>query len=86
VAQYRILGPKDVDRIVAQLSESWHSEYFRDNDVRPDNRFVRDRGRQDPATRAKARIRTSRHRNRPDPERVPSTATIVMAPDRDAAN
>jgi hypothetical protein len=78
--QHRRQGPQDVDRVVAALDETRKTEFFRDNDTRPDSRFVRDRGRQDPAiTRAKARIRTAHYRNRLDRDRVPSTATIGMA-------
>jgi hypothetical protein len=59
--QHRNLGPKDVDRVVAELDATRRTEFFRDNDMRPDSRFVRDRGRQDPMiTRAKTRIRTAR--------------------------
>jgi hypothetical protein len=78
--QHRRLGPEDVDRVVAALDETRRTEHFRDNDMRPDSRFVRDRGRQDPAiTRAKARIRTAAYRNRLDQKRIPSTAAIGMA-------
>jgi hypothetical protein len=78
--QHRSLGPADVDKVVSALDETRKMEFFRDNDTRPDSRFVRDRGRQDPAiTRAKARIRTAHYRNRLDRDRIPSTATIGMA-------
>jgi hypothetical protein len=78
--QHRRQGPKDVDRVVAALDETRRTEFYRDNDMRPDSRFVRDRGQQDPAiTRAKARIRTAHYRNRLDQRRAPSTAVIGMA-------
>jgi len=78
--QHRRQGPEDVDRVVAALDETRRTEFYRDHDMRPDSRFVRDRGRQDPAiTRAKARIRTAHYRNRLDQKRIPSTATIGMA-------
>jgi hypothetical protein len=78
--QHRNLGPEDVDRVVARLDETRRTEFFRDNDMRPDSRFVRGRGRQDPAiTRAKARVRTAHYRNRLDQRRAPSTQQIAMS-------
>jgi hypothetical protein len=71
---------KEIDRVVAALDETRHSEFFRNPD-RPDGRFVRERrGRQHPdVLRAQARIRTAHWRNKMDRKRAPTTQQICMS-------
>ncbi len=69
----------DVDRIVDQIDVTRIAEHFRNPD-RPDARFARSRGRQDPKIRrAKGRVRTAHYRNRLDQAKRPSTYQIGMA-------
>jgi hypothetical protein len=74
------LKPEDVDRIVAKIDETRVAEHWRNPD-RPDGKFVRSRGRQDPAIgRAKTRLRTAHYRNRLDQAKRPSNYQIGMSP------
>jgi hypothetical protein len=73
------LAVGDVIRIVQQLDETRRAEHWRNPD-RPDARFVRSPGRQDPKiSRAKTRIRTAHYRNRLDQRGAPSTYQIGMS-------
>jgi hypothetical protein len=73
------ISKSEVQTIVSVLDDTRETEYFR-SESRPDGRFIQPRRWQDPAvSKAKARIRTARWRNRMDDRRAPTAQQVGVA-------